>query len=110
MKFWVDAQLPPSLAKWLSVQFDVEAVSLRDLGLRDSTDGEIFKAAQHAKVVLISKDSDFVELVSRYGTPPQLLWVTSGNVTNRQLQKVFGNTFPAAMALLAAGEKIVEIG
>jgi predicted nuclease of predicted toxin-antitoxin system len=60
--------------------------------------------------VLISKDSDFVELVSRYDTPPQLLWVTSGNVTNRQLQKVFSNTFPAAIALLAAGEKIVEVG
>lgn len=43
MKFWVDAQLPPGLAKWLSVQFDFEAVSLRDLGLRDSTDAEIAK-------------------------------------------------------------------
>ena len=110
MKFWVDAQLPPMLANWLSTQFDVEALSLRDLGLRDSTDGEIFKAAQQAKVVVISKDCDFVEMVSRYGAPPQLLWVTCGNVTNRQLQKVFGNTFPAAIALLAAGEKIVEVG
>ena len=73
MKFWVDAQLPPSLAEWLSVQFDVEAVSMRDLGLRDSTDSEIFKAARQAKVVVISKDSDFVEMVSRYGAPPQLL-------------------------------------
>ena len=86
MKFWVDAQLPPSLAEWLSVQFVVEAVSLRDLGLRDSTDSEIFKAARQAKVVVISKDSDFVEMVSRYGAPPQLLWVTSGNVTSRKLQ------------------------
>ena len=108
MKFWVDAQLPPMLANWLSTQFDVEALSLRDLGLRDSTDGE-FKAAQQAKVVVISKDGDFVEMVSRYGTPPHLLWVTCGNVTNRRLRKVFGNTFPAAIALLAAGEKIVEV-
>lgn len=110
MKFWVDAQLPPMLANWLSTQFDVEALSLRDLGLRDSTDSEIFKAAQQAKVVVVSKDGDFVEMVSRYGTPPQLLWVTCGNVTNRQLQKVFSATFPAAIALLAAGEKIVEVG
>lgn len=110
MKFWVDAQLPPSLANWLSTQFDVEAISLRDLGLRDSTDAEIFKAAQQAKVVVISKDSDFVEMVSRYGAPPQLLWVTSGNVSNRRLQKVFSTTFPAAIALLAAGQAIVEVG
>ena len=110
MKFWVDAQLPPSLAEWLSVQFVVEAVSLRDLGLRDSTDSEIFKAARQAKVVVISKDSDFVEMVSRYGAPPQLLWVTSGNVTNRKLQQVFSNTFPAAVALLTGGQAIVEVG
>lgn len=109
MKFWIDAQLPPMLASWLSAKFDVEAFALRDLGLRDSTDDEIFKAAQQAKVVVISKDSDFVEMVSRYGTPPQLLWVTTGNVTNLRLQDAFTKTFPAAIALLAAGEKIVEI-
>lgn len=110
MKFWVDAQLPPMLATWLSTKFDVEAVALRDLGLRDSTDSEIFNAAKQAKVVVISKDNDFVEMVSRYGAPPQLLWVTAGNVTNRRLQKAFSNRFPAAIALLAAGEKIVELG
>jgi len=110
MIFWVDAQMPPMLATWLSTKYGVEAIALRDLGLRDSTDGEIFKAAQQAEAVLISKDSDFVELVSRYGAPPQLLWVTTGNVTNRRLQKTFSKTFPAAMALLAAGEAIVELG
>jgi predicted nuclease of predicted toxin-antitoxin system len=110
MKFRVDAQLPPSLAAWLSAQFVVEAVSLRDLGLSDSTDSEVFKAAHQAKVVVISKDCDFVELASRYGAPPQLLWVTSGNVTNRKPQQVFSNTFPAAMALLTAGQAIVEAG
>ena len=109
MKFWVDAQLPPMLAIWLSATFEVEALALRDLGLRDSTDDEIFNAAQQAKAVVISKDNDFVELISRYGAPPQLLWVTTGNVTNRQLQKVFSKSFPAALALLAAGEKIVEV-
>ena len=84
MKFWVDAQLPPLLAAWLSAQFNVEALSLRTLGLRDATDAAIFLAAQQQGIVIISKDSDFVELVSRYGPPPQLIWVTCGNVTNRQ--------------------------
>ena len=109
MKFWVDAQLPPMLAIWLSATFEVEALALRDLGLRDSTDDEIFNAAQQAKAVVVSKDNDFVELISRYGAPPQLLWVTTGNVTNRQLQKVFSKSFSAALALLAGGEKIVEL-
>ena len=38
MKFWVDAQLPPKLAEWLSKEYGVDAVSLRDIGMRDSSD------------------------------------------------------------------------
>lgn len=110
MKFWVDAQLPPRLAEWLSKAYGVDAVSLRDLGLRDAPDIEIFQAANRAQAVVISKDSDFVELVSRHGSPPQLLWVTCGNVTNRRLQAVFGKTFPEALTSLTSGQAIVEVG
>jgi len=110
VKFWIDAQLPPLLAAWLSAQFNVEAFSLVALGLRDAKDAAIFQAAQQQGVVLISKDSDFVELVSRYGPPPQLIWVTCGNVTNRQLQTVFNKTFAETLELLAAGQVMVEIG
>jgi predicted nuclease of predicted toxin-antitoxin system len=46
--------------------------------------------------VLINKDSDFVEMVLRLGTPPQLLWVTCGNVTNRHLQGLLTQVFPKA--------------
>ena len=109
MKFWIDAQLPPLLAAWLSAQFNVEAFSLRILGLRDAADAAIFQAAQQHGIVIISKDSDFVELVSRYGPPPQLIWVTCGNVTNRQLQIVFSKTFAESLELLAAGQVMVEI-
>ena len=110
MIFWIDAQLPPTLAMWLEKAFAVRAVSLRDLGLRDATDDDIFVAARAAThVVLISKDSDFVERVSRLGAPPQLLWVTCGNVSNDRLRVVFLSAFPAAQQMLQAGEPIVEL-
>jgi predicted nuclease of predicted toxin-antitoxin system len=109
MKFWVDAQLPPQLASWLTSEFGVEASSLRDIGLRDAADLEIFQQAKQPGTVLISKDSDFVEMVSRFGPPPQLLWVTCGNVTNRRLQVVFSSAGEAAFSLLAEGQAIVEI-
>lgn len=81
MKFWVDAQLPPQLAAWLATEFRVEASSLRDLGLRDAADLEIFQqAAIQPGIVLISKDSDFVDMVSRFGPPPQ---VALGNMRQR---------------------------
>lgn len=110
MKFWVDPQLPPALATWLAERFKVDALSLRDIGLRDAPDMEIFRAAQQAGIVVISKDSDFVELVSRYGTPPQLVWVTCGNVSNRSLMIVFEASFSETQRLLESGESIVELG
>ena len=110
MNFWIDAQLPPLLAQWLAEQFNVAAFALRTLGLRDACDAEIFRAAQQPGVVLISKDSDFVELISRFGVPPQLIWVRCGNATNRNLKRVFSRTFTDAQQLLAAGQAMVEIG
>jgi predicted nuclease of predicted toxin-antitoxin system len=109
MIYWIDAQLPPQLANWLKQTFDVEAHALRDLQLRDAEDEQIFQKARQQGIVIISKDSDFVEMVLRLGAPPQLLWVTCGNVTNRRLQNVLLQIFPRAQELLDAGEAIVEI-
>ncbi len=109
MIIWIDAQLPPSLALWLSQTFGVTTHAVRDLGLRDATDKQIFDAARCTGAVLISKDSDFVDLVQRLGTPPQLLWVTCGNMTNRRLQELFQRIFPQACAMLRAGAPVIEI-
>lgn len=110
MKFWVDAQLPPGLAYWLGSTFAVESVALRDIGLLFAKDTAIFAAAREVQAVLVSKDIDFVDLVQRRGVPPRLLWVTCGNVSNARLREVFSATFPRALALLAEGREIVEIG
>jgi predicted nuclease of predicted toxin-antitoxin system len=110
MIFWVDAQLPPQLATWLTQKYGVQALALRTVGLRDAADRQIFEAARTAGVVLISKDIDFVDLVQRFGPPPQLLWVTCGNVTNHRLQQVFSATFERAASLLREGGTVVEIG
>ncbi len=107
---WLDAQLPPALAPWLREHFGVTAFALRDLGLRDAEDFQIFEAAKQSCAILISKDSDFVDLVQRYGPPPQLLWVTCGNAANASLKAIFSAVFDKALAMLAAGEAIVEIG
>lgn len=36
MIYWIDAQLPPAIATWLVLKFGVNAVALRELGLRDA--------------------------------------------------------------------------
>lgn len=109
MKLWIDAQLPPTLANWLSDTFSIEASALRDLGLRDSKDIEIFEAARTLNAVIMTKDSDFVDLVCRLGTPPQIIWLTCGNVMNHYLHQLLIATLPDALEKLRQGEMIVEI-
>ena len=58
----------------------------------------------------MTKDSDFVDLVCRLGTPPKIIWLTCGNVTNRNLRELLTITFPIALSQLQQGEAIVEIG
>lgn len=107
--YWLDAQLPPQLAPWLSQTFEVTAFSASYLGYRDATDDMIFEAAQLARAVVVSKDADFLERVVRLGSPPKLLYVTCGNTTTRRLKEIFLATFEAAQWLLPA-EDVVEIG
>ena len=57
MTLWLDAQLPPQLAGWIEANLQMKAVAVRDLGLRDSSDREIFAAARVATAILISKDA-----------------------------------------------------
>ncbi|WP_309235961.1 DUF5615 family PIN-like protein [Planktothrix sp. FACHB-1365] len=106
---WVDAQLPPTLASWLTETFRLEASALRDLALRDAQDLEIFEAARAENAVIMTKDSDFIDLVCRLGVPPQILWLTCGNVTNRNLRQLLTATLPDALEQLRLGEMIVEI-
>lgn len=111
MNFWVDAQISPHFAPWLSAHFNVPASSGRDLGLRDASDRQIFDAARSASalVVVITKDRDFSELVIRHGTLPHVLWVTCGNTSNARLRVIFEQLFAQALVLLQAGDPIVEI-
>ena len=109
MNIWLDAQLSPALAPWVSEQFTVLAVAVRDLGLRDSTDREIFLAARQALAILITKDSDFVKLLQDLGPPPQIIWLAFGNTSNARLKEIFAQSLNQALDLIRAGEILVEI-
>jgi predicted nuclease of predicted toxin-antitoxin system len=111
VKIRLDGQLPPALAPWISTTFGVNCSAVRDLGLRDAEDQAIFDSARAASdVVILSKHSDFLEMLLRLGPPPQLLWLTCGNATNLRLKQLLAEVFPEALRWLAAGEAVVELG
>ena len=109
MKVWLDAQLSPVMAQWLTQHFGVEAVAVRDLGLLQARDRDIFFQARAAGAVVVTKDRDFVALLEAHGSPPQVLWITCGNTSNARLQEIFLGSWPTAAKLLEAGEPLVEV-
>ena len=51
MTIRIDAQLSPSLAKWITDTFDLPAQAVRELGLREAKDFPIFQAAREADAI-----------------------------------------------------------
>ena len=69
----------------------------------------IFDAARNANAIVVSKAVDFVELVSRLGAPPKLIWLMCGNVSNEALRVLLTDRLAAALKVLEADD-VVEIG
>ena len=64
MILWLDAQLSPALASWISERFTpIQAVPIRELGLRNANDREIFAQARSAGAIVMTKDRDFLHLL-----------------------------------------------
>ena len=88
----------------------LEAKSVRAVGLRDAGDEEIYRAARRTEVIVMTKDSDFLNLLDRLGPPPKVIWVTCGNTSNRRMRKILKQTLRSAVEMLQEEEEIIEIG
>ena len=87
IELWLDMQLSPDLAKWIITEFSIKAISSYDLFLNNEKDERIFlKAKEKGNVVLLSKDSDFIEIMERLQPPPEFVWLTMGNCSNKQMK------------------------
>jgi len=110
-EIWIDAQLSPALAAWINRNYeDLEAKSVRAVGLRDAGDEGIYRAARRTEVIVMTKDSDFLNLLDRFGPPPKVIWVTCGNTSNRRMRKILKQTLRSAVEMLQGEEEIIEIG
>ncbi len=108
MRFVVDAQLPPALARALS-ELGHEAVHVADIGLNGATDFTIWKEAAQRGAAILTKDEDFVGR-HRFGEPaPSVVWIRLGNVSRRSLLARFLPLLPQVIELIEAGELVVEV-
>ena len=61
MKFLVDAQLPPALARWIA-RPGHQAAHVFEIGLQSADDPVIWRRAREDGTVIVSKDEEFIGL------------------------------------------------
>ena len=108
MRFLVDANLPPSFARWL-VGEGHEAHHVREFGLEGKLDREIWQRARDIDACIVTKDEDFVLLHALDRAGPAVVWIRIGNAVHRELLQRLPALWPGVIAAIARGEKIVEV-
>ena len=111
--YWIDANLPPKTVNWLVDEFGVVARHAYSMGFLTTEDHEIFTKAKESSipVIIVTKDEDFIKWVLQRKSPPKIIWITLGNLSNRALKEVLLNNFKAAVTkLFSPQEHFIEIG
>ena len=89
MRFLIDAQLPRRLAHRLR-QEGFEVTHTLDLPLGNRTpDGTINDLSVRDQSIVVTKDEDFVTSFHLQRRPHKLLLVSTGNITNAELEALF---------------------
>ena len=107
--FWIDENLPPALAQWFSWQEGLRGEHLRQLGMQEMLDQEIYLRAREAAAVIVTKDDDFSNLVATLGPPPQIIWVQTGNLGTAALIELFNTRLDVLLSHLDAGAPLVAL-
>jgi len=88
MMFLVDAQLPRRMVDWLKAG-GCDVVHTFDLpGGNRTTDEGVIEIADREQRVVVTKDADFVNSHLLNAKPAKLLLISTGNISNRELESL----------------------
>ncbi len=108
MNFLVDAHLPRRMAGWL-IAAGHDAVHTLDLPAGNrTTDEQVIDAADREGRVVITKDADFVDSHILRGRPDKLLLISTGNISNRELETLIVPLLPV-LAQAFADHSFLEL-
>jgi predicted nuclease of predicted toxin-antitoxin system len=108
VKILIDAQLPPGL-KLLLAEAGHQAHHLVDVGLRDADDAQLWEYAVQEEAVILTKDEDFASRRLREPDGPTIIWLRVGNCSRAALLRWLGPLLVSIEALVAAGERVIEV-
>jgi predicted nuclease of predicted toxin-antitoxin system len=108
MRFLVDAQLPPALARWLASNGH-EAEHVGDCGMQAASDAAIWDYALASSSAIVTKDEDFAQRKVLTDNGPAVVWIRLPNTRRRNLLAWFEMVLPDVLAALARGDTLVEV-
>ncbi len=108
MKFLIDAQLPPALARWIN-QKGHTGIHVFELGFESTDDDVIWEQARIDRAVVVSKDEDFVDRWLLNDPPVPLVWIRKGNCSNQVLLMWLESQWPEIVSRLEQGEQFIEL-
>lgn len=108
MKFIIDAQLPPALARALRA-LGFQAFAVRELGLRDATDAQLWNYALQHGAAIVTKDEDFAQRCLYSQVQPVIVWFRVGNSSNPALLRRVMPLWPIIMQRIERGDCLIEV-
>jgi predicted nuclease of predicted toxin-antitoxin system len=108
VKFLVDANLPPALARWLASQGH-EAYHVSDLGLASISDRAIWQRARDIDACIVTKDEDFVLLQALDRNGPTVVWIRIGNAVRSVLLRRLPGIWSAVLSAIERGDRVIEV-
>ncbi|MGB3536120.1 MAG: DUF5615 family PIN-like protein [Microcoleaceae cyanobacterium] len=92
MKLLFDHNLSPRLVNRLADIFP-NSNHLFLLELEQVSDQEVWHYAGEHDYMIVTKDSDFNEIVILLGFPPKVIWIRRGNCSTREIETILRTNF-----------------
>ncbi len=87
MTFLFDQNISHRILKLLPETYQSSS-TVKQEGLLNSTDKEVWDFAKKNNFIIVTQDSDFNDLNSLFGFPPKIIWIRTGNIKTSQLAKI----------------------
>jgi predicted nuclease of predicted toxin-antitoxin system len=107
LRFLVDAQLPPALARRLAA-LGHQAEHVADCGLAEGSDEAIRAYAMSVSAVIVTKDEDFAVHRILHGGPT-VVWIRVGNTRRAELLRRIEADLVEIVRAVETGETLIEI-
>lgn len=97
MKLLLDQNISYRVANRVAHIFP-EVKQVRQLGLENASDTEIWSYAKDHNFIIVTFDSDFYDLSLVRGAPPKIIWIKTGNLTSRQIEVILEEHYQSIAA------------